>query len=198
MAISEQPRAARRGLAAWSTRDLLVLVVIALVFGLITAPLFTLSPIIDATLGPVLKRLTSGIFLVPSLLAAYTLRRPGAALLCAVLVGLVQVPFTPLGLILVFGQAVFGILYELPFLIARYRRYGLTMMLVSGAVLGLILGAIDFVPNGGPALAPLAQVMFIVLNTLSGALGGLLAKWLADTIARSGAFGDRLGTTREV
>jgi len=72
--------AAGRPWYAWSTRDLLVLAAIALVFALALLPLFVFSPLLDALLGPVLKRITSGLLFLPALLAATLLRRPGAAL----------------------------------------------------------------------------------------------------------------------
>lgn len=184
----EQTRRPARGLAGWTTRDILVTAAIALVFALVLLPLYLFAPLIDLTLGPVTRRLLGGAFFIPPFVVMQATRRPGAAVLCGTLMGLVQTPFTPLGPILIIGSAVFGLIGELPFLVTRYRRFGVGFLVVSGAVIGLLTGLLDFVPNGGLNLAVGAQVLFLLFNTLSGAAAGWISVRLVAALRQSGVF----------
>lgn len=181
-----QPR--RGGLANWTTRDILVTAAIALVFAIALLPLYLFAPIIDVTFGPVSRRLLAGAFFIPAFLVLQATHRPGTAVISGLLMGLAQTPFTPLGPVLIIGSALFGLIGELPFLFTRYRRFGLPFMLISGALIGLLTGLMDFVPNGGLNLTLGAQILFLVFNTLSGIAAGWISIALFQILVRSGVF----------
>lgn len=142
-----------------------------------------------AVLGPVRDVIYAPLFFVPSLLSLYVVRRPGAGVVAALFVGLVQVPFTPFGWTSLIGALPSGVASELPFLLTRYRRFGLPMLMGAGAVAGLITIALFYVPAGYQNLALAVQVSLIVGFAAGGAvLGGLLAKLLADAVARTGVL----------
>jgi energy-coupling factor transport system substrate-specific component len=102
--------------------------------------------------------------------------------------GLSIAPVAPTGLLTVVGTALFGFIAELPFLITRYRNYGSRFLLAASGVIGLLTGLMDFVPNGGFNLEPVSQVLFLLLNTISGVLGMLVARALSRVLVNAGVL----------
>lgn len=189
-------------LRGWSTRDILVVAAIGVALGVALVSLFYATTALLATFGPLGVWAVNGLYVVPSLMAIYVTRRPGAALLGGFFVGLVQLPFTPLGLVAIVQGIVRGLASELPFLLTRYRRFGLPALMVGGVLAQLLQLAIAWVPYGIPALSPAVQVVIVVAAALSGALlGGLPAKLLSDALAKTGVlsgYGIEDRTGREV
>jgi energy-coupling factor transport system substrate-specific component len=166
--------ARRGGLKGWSTRDLLVVAALGVTLGVALVPVLYASLPMQAALGPLYQVLVAGLFSVPGLVALYVTRRPGAALVNGLFVGLVQVPLTPFGWTALIGSLVAGASCELPFLLTRYRRFGPSMLLVSGTVAALCNLALFYVPLGYLNLAVPVQLALVAGFALSGALiGGL-------------------------
>lgn len=86
------------------------------------------------------------------------------------------------------GGLIGGFFYELPFLLTRYRFYGLPMLLVAGALSNLGTVLIQVPLAGGVNLAPGIWVFVVLVALVSGAIGGWLAKLLADAISRTGVL----------
>jgi energy-coupling factor transport system substrate-specific component len=87
----------KRGLRAWTTRDLLVTAVIGIVFGLVAIPIQMVFTSLEMLTGPIGSRILIGIFYTPALMALYIIRRPGAAVLTRLIIALASVAFTPWG-----------------------------------------------------------------------------------------------------
>jgi energy-coupling factor transport system substrate-specific component len=189
----------KRALAGWSTRDLLVVAAIGAALGAALIPFIYVILALQAA-GPVVVWTATGLFAVPNLMALYITRRPGAGLVSGIFVGLVQTPFNPAGWVIVSSTLLFGLGAELPFLFTRYRRYGLTFLVVAGAVACVPPLAFVYVPTGLMNLSLAVQIGIILTTLLSGALlGGLLAKALSDTLARTGVLsGYAVGNREEV
>jgi energy-coupling factor transport system permease protein len=188
-----------KSLAAWSTRDLLVVAAIGAALGVALIPVTYLGLTLMATLGPFLYALSTSLSRVPSVMTMYVVRRPGAAVLGALVAGLVQVPFTPTGWVILVAFAFSGAACELPFLLTRYRRFGLPTLMISGAVAALLGLALQYVPFGYGNLALLVQLALILTAAAGGALiTGGLAKLLADALAKTGVLsGYAVGQKRQ-
>jgi energy-coupling factor transport system substrate-specific component len=144
---------------------------------------------LQAALGPLVFVVVRGLFLLPQLMSLYIVRRPGAAVVAGLFFGLVQAPFTPFGWTTVPVGLLTGVVCELPFLLTRYRNFRQPMLLLAGAVAGLLNLALVFVPLGYPGLAFGVQAALVVGYAVGGAvLGGLLAKLLADALAQTGVL----------
>ncbi|PDV98983.1 ECF transporter S component [Candidatus Chloroploca asiatica] len=179
----------KRGLMAWTTRDLMILMAIALVFGLLLTGMTYAFVLTMVFLTPMLSNgLFGGIWLLPAFMASYVLRRPGTALLTSLLYSLVMVPFSPYGVGVVFGGLIGGLCYELPFLFTRYRSYGLPMLVFGGAWANLATVLIHVPLSGGVNLAPGIWVLVVLVALVSGALGGWLATVLANALSRTGVL----------
>jgi energy-coupling factor transport system substrate-specific component len=86
----------RRRLLTWTTRDILMTAVLGLICGLLIVPLVYAYAVL-LSFGPLVLWSITGACFFPAFLIAYCVRRPGAVLVGMLLVGLVQLPFTPAG-----------------------------------------------------------------------------------------------------
>jgi energy-coupling factor transport system permease protein len=179
----------KKGLKAWTTRDLLVTVMIGIIFGLILAGAMNLTTVLQAVTSPLIaSALLMFPFVMAGVIAPYIIRRPGAAILSELISGLVMIPFTPFGFVVVAGRLIEGIVYESPFLITRYKKYGWLPMIIGGALGGTALYSLMLPSYGGFSLKPAILMGVIVLNVISSAAGGALAKALSDAIAKTGVL----------
>ena len=179
----------KRGLASWKTRDLLVTAVIGIVFGLVFAGAMNLSMILMAGLTPLISViLVMPVSVAAGMTALYIIRKPGAAVISELVTGLIMVPFTPFGFIVLPGRLLDGVLYEVPFLVTRYRRWGWMSMMLSAGLAATVLWTIGMFSMGGFNLEPGLIVLLYVGNFVGSAIGGALAKALADAIAKTGVL----------
>ncbi len=179
----------KRGLAGWSTRDLLVTAVIGIIFGLITIPVQWAFTSLEMLASPIGSRILAGILFTPALMAAYIIRRPGAATIANLIAAIVQVPFNPFGWAVVAMGMMVSLPIDLAFAITRYKKYTLSMMMITGA-LAMIPGFLMHAVTAGYLnLSPAIVIGALVMGMISAALlGGWLAKALADAIAKTGVL----------
>lgn len=119
-------------------------------------------------------------FLGP-VIAAALLRMPGAAMVTAVIAGLVG--FSPLNLIIA------GALIELPFLLSRYRNWNPGLYYLGGAVLALVNGVMLYLYIDFAAFPWWVQAGAIVVRVVVY----LFYVWVALVLARALA---RIGVAR--
>ena len=176
----------QRGFGGWSTRDLLVTAVIGAVFGVLFIPA-SYGLIGAQAAGPVVSYATNVVWMLPPFFAAYLLRRPGAALLIALLAGLIATPFTPFGLAAAISFILRGICVEPAVaLVTHYHHYSLPRLLLAGLLAGalLMLAYAIIFQSLNFAFGVLITVIGVII--ISGALSAWIAKILGDTLARTG------------
>lgn len=180
--------------ASWALRDLVVLAVLAAVFGFLYWVLVQAWGGLQVLMGPLgdlAQNALMGGWIVVAPLAVFIVRRPGAGVVAEIAAAFVEFAFlgSPAGPMLLIAGLVQGGGAELAFAATRYRRYGWPTFLLSG------LGAVtaNFVWAGTlydwwhqDLLA-----LRIVLQLVSGlVLTGALAKVLADALMRTGVLDD--------
>ncbi len=190
----------------WTLRDVVALVVTAIVLGLVFYLWGWAMQLLSRVLGDVVAGLFYGVWFWAGLLLGYTIRKPGAALLGQFGAALVAYALgSPLGvLILVLGW-VQGLALEMVFAWARFQHWGLVTMLVAGAVAGTASFAVNLAVDRGVSLAvdvavargvnlvappwlifpqPAGIIIAILcIAIISGAvLGGLVCKVLGDRL----------------
>jgi len=180
----------------WSTRDLMVTIVIGLAFGVLLIPV-TYAYAALLSLGILARSLLGGVYYLPAAFAAYVVRKPGSILLVSLVSALVAMPFTAYGFIVLLIGALTGLIGELvTWFFTRYRNFTLGRLALTGAVGGLlefllILGSLrstqfDLGILGGALL----------VSALTFGLCAVLAKVLADAVARTGVLANTaLGRT---
>lgn len=174
-------------LLGWKTRDLLVVVVLALVFALITGPILSLAFMLG-TVNPLLSVAVASVTTLPSLVAPYLLRRPGSALLAQLLMGLIQLPFAAVGFFIVIVGLINGVVGELPFFVTRYRNYSLLLLMASGILSRLVALGFALQILGFINLATSVQVGLVITAIIAGILVACLTKYICDALAKQGVL----------
>jgi ABC-type thiamin/hydroxymethylpyrimidine transport system permease subunit len=206
----------------WTLRDVLALVVTAVVLGFVFYLWGLVIPLLSRILGEVVAGLFSGVWFWAGLILAYAIRKSGAALLGEFGAALVAYALgsalgSPLGALMLVLGWVQGLALEMVFAWARFQHWGLVTMLVAGAVAGIASFAVVLAVGYGVSLAvdvaasrgvnlvapPLlifpqsAGIVFAILciAVVSGAvLGGLVCKVLGDRLLAVAPVRQFLGT----
>ena len=179
----------KTGLKSWTTRDLLVTAVIGIVFGLIVAGAMNWSLILQAATTPLLGiALSNSVFVMAGMTAPYIVRRPGAAIISELITGIVMSPFTVFGFMTIMGRLMEGVVYELPFLVTRYRRYGWLPMTLGGIFGGTAFFIMSFPIYSAQNLGTGLVIGLVLINMTSCAVGVALARQISNTIAKTGAL----------
>jgi ABC-type thiamin/hydroxymethylpyrimidine transport system permease subunit len=183
----------------WSTRDLMISVVIGLAFGVLLIPV-TYAYAVFLSAGILSRALLSGIYYLPAAFAAYVVRKPGSILLVSLVSALAAMPFTPYGFIIIMVGAITGVIGELvTWLFTRYHNFNLGRFVLAGVVggfieFGLILGSL----RSTEELEMGILVVAFVLSAITFGLAAGLAKYLADAVARTGVLANTtLGQTKK-
>ncbi len=120
---------------------------------------------------------------------AYLIRKPGVAIFSAIIISIIQVPFTPGGVMMLMLALVFGIPVDAALMARGYKDFSLGYLLVVGAVTGFVNAMLAFAMGGLANLSVIIQIAYIGCTTISGALlGGLLAKLIGNAVVKTGVI----------
>jgi len=179
-----------RGKWTLSTKDIVTLVVICMVLGVTgvywSYIYFALVNI--PTWGGIVGSMITWYFFIPGCLAAYLIRKPGAAFVGSILPSFAGVLFGhPLGLA-DFGWAIMSAVFcEAVFALYRYKNWGLVPLLLSGELQAFqyLWGVYYF---GQFAMGINAWLWPFLAGFLTAWVAGLLAYWIGNAIMRTGLY----------
>lgn len=172
----------------WRTVDILVASTIAVAFGVVfwawnqlwqaTGPVFVGFPPAQAFMY--------GVWLVPGILGALVIRKPGAAVYTELVAAIVSALLgSQWGLSVILYGLLEGAAPELVFAAGRYRRYGLPVSVLAGAAAGVaatVLDIIFFYPTWAVTwMAVYGALVTVSSLAVAGAGGWLLMRALART-----------------
>ncbi len=169
------------GRGSWRVVDVVVAAVISAAFGVAflawnatyvaATPLFATLPAAQAVLY--------GVWLLPGVLVALIVRRPGAALFGGVVSAAVSMVLggSPWGADTLLSGAIQGGGAELAFAIGLYRWWTLPVAVLAGALAGLGAAIHDLLLYF-PGVGPDFQALFAGATILSGALVAGVGGWL--------------------
>ena len=172
--------------------DLVLLAVLAVVFGFLYWALVQVWGWLQVLMGPLgdlSQNALIGGWMVVAPLAVYIVRKPGVGILVEIIASIVEVVFlaSPVGPMLILVGFIQGLGAEAAFAVTRYRRYGWGVFIASGAtaaLANLLMGLVRF----GWAGQDLFELR-LVLQFASGILlCGLLARVIGDALARTGVL----------
>jgi energy-coupling factor transport system substrate-specific component len=193
-AMTAQPTTSTR----WRTVDIVVAAVLGVAFGVIfwAWGLLWNGPA-DAIPMPG-RALIYGVWLVPAVLGALVIRRPGAAFFTETVAALVSVALgSGWGWTLVLQGPIEGLAAELVFAAFAYRVYRLPVAVLAGAAAGLAASVYDAVVWYGDTAWDTFRIPFILVTVLSSAVIAGLGSWaLTRALAQTGAL-DRFPAGRE-
>ncbi|MFV8162397.1 ECF transporter S component [Mycobacterium sp. 134] len=177
---------------SWRVVDIVVASVLATASGLVFVVWNIASNPIGAPLTallPGLQALLAGGWLFAGVLTALVIRKPGAALYGELVAATVSALVgNQWGVLTLESGLVQGLGAELVFAVFLYRRWGLPVAMIAGAVAGLALAINDLIlwyPGSANTFAAIYTVSAIV----SGALvAGLLSWFAVRGLAKTGAL----------
>ncbi len=181
----------------WSTRDLLVTIVIGLAFGVLLIPVTWAYAGLLSAGGIFTRAILGGLYFLPAAFAAYVMRKPGATILASVLSALPSM-LGPYSLIVLMIGALIGLVGELfVWLLTRYKNFTTARMLWLGMASGitvylLILGSMLRTTAFEPSILLIAAVVSAAVF----AACSLVARYLANSVVKTGVLANTaLGET---
>ena len=206
----------------WTLRDVVALVVTAIILGLVFYLWGWVMQVLHRVLGDVVAGLFYGVWFWAGLILAYAIRKSGAALLGEFGAGLIAYALgsalgSPLGALMLVLGWVQGLALEMVFAWARFQHWGVLTMMVAGAIAGTASFAVHLAVDHGVSLAvevaanrgvnlvappwmifPYSGGVILVIlciAIISGAiLGGLVGKILGDRLLAIAPVRRFLGT----
>jgi len=172
----------------YTTWELVAIVILGVVTGALNGIFSTLWDALFAMGGSYLANIIFGIFYLGPMLAAYLVRKPGAALICGVIQGLVEVVAgTPFGFIAVGWTVLQALGIEVGFLIFRYKQWNWGVVALAAFLAGPFNYPLTFFVFS-LAKTPLFSLPAYVFGWLTGiVLAGFLGKLIGEGVARTGA-----------
>lgn len=175
----------------WRTVDIVVASTIAVAFGVVfwawnqlwqaTGPLFAGFPPAQAFMY--------GVWLIPGVLGALVIRKPGAAVYTELVAAVVSALLgSQWGLTVIVYGLIEGLAPELVFAAGRYRRHGLATAAIAGAAAGVAATVLDVVFFYPTWSAGWITVFGALVTASSLALAGGGGWLLVRALARTGAL----------
>lgn len=175
----------------WRTVDIVVTAAIAVAFGVVFwAWNFVWSATTPAFAAvPPAQNILYGVWLIPGVLAALVVRKPGAAIFAELVAASVSALLgSQWGLDTLVSGALQGLGAEIGFAIFRYRVWTLTAALLAAA-LAAIGAWIHDMPLYYADLSLTDQLIIGVFMIISAvAIAGLFSRWLMRALAQSGVL----------
>jgi len=184
---SSQVVGAKAPKTGYSTRNIVIIAIIAAIAGVVNTGVGNVWYLLNTSLGPLGGDLLQGAFMWAYVLAAYLVRKPGAALLVGVIESSVEILLGNAAGIGTLGWGLSqGIGIEAVILICGYKKYGMLTALLAGAAasqFGTLWSAILY--GWDPATAK-SVWLAMPINLASGVLiSGLLGYFLYKAIVRT-------------
>lgn len=174
----------------WKLRDIIVLSSLSVVFAVVYVLFLQVGNVLVGFMGPMGYEVIFGIWFIVSVISAYILQRPGAALLSETVAGCVELLIgNTAGPVLILSAFIQGLGAEAVFAALRYRSYSAPALMAAGVGAAVFSFAWGFIHSGFAALSPgLLLAMFVTRVISAALLAGLLGKWIADALAKTGAL----------
>lgn len=179
----------------WKLKEIVMLSVISVVAGVLymAFSLFgyglrnILTPI---GLAPISFELIMGLWYTGSIVAAYIIRKPGAAIMVGIMSAGVEIlSGSPGGAKILLVGLMQGAGVEFAFAITRWKSYRLPVLMLSGMTAAIFSFVYSLFASGNLALAPWLLITMITIRLISGAIiGGVLSKWISDKLAQTGVL----------
>ncbi len=160
-------------------------VVIGVWFGFWSAFVY---PAATALLGPIGASFLYGAWFLGGLIPPYIIRKPGVAFLGEFIAAHVEfLTGSPYGTLLTYYGATQGLASELVFALFRYQRWDLPVLMLAGAAAAVPALIMDYILYDYQTLAiPLQAILWLGYFGSGAVLGGGVAKWVSDAVARTG------------
>ena len=177
-------------MSQWTQREIVVVAAIGAVFGVVYLAWVQLWLLAQGMIGPLSLDMFFGLWCVASVIAAYVVRKPGAAFFAEIVAAMAEIATgNPAGLILLLTGVVQGAGAELPFAATRWKRYDLPVLLASGFSAAVFSFVYTWIRFSYGALSPSLLIAMFSIRAVSGMLlAGVLGRAIARSLHRTGAL----------
>lgn len=177
-------------LKSWKLKEVVLMSVFAVVFAVVYLLFVQVGNIWAGVIGPIAYEWIFGIWFIVSIISAYIIRKPGAALLSETMAAMIEVMIgNAVGPRLILTGLVQGLGAEAAFATTGYKRYNWWVLCLAGVGSAVFSFAYGFLVSGYAALDPSLLVLMFTLRVISGAIiAGLGGKYLSDGLLATGAL----------
>jgi energy-coupling factor transport system permease protein len=177
-------------MANWRFKEIVVMAALSVVFAVVYLAFLPVGGILVGFLGPIGYDFIFGIWFIVSIIAAYIIRKPGAAFLSETIAAMVEVLIgNAAGPMLIVSGMVQGIGAEAVFAATRWKNYSIWVLMAAGVGSAVTSFVYGYFMSGYAALAPGYVTAMFIVRMISGALiAGLLGKALSDGLAQTGVL----------
>ena len=174
----------------WRFKEIVVLAALSVVFAVVYLAFLPVGAVLVGFFGPIGYDFIFGIWFIVSIIAAYIIRKPGAAFLSETIAAMVEVLIgNAVGPMLSVTGMIQGIGAEAVFAATKWKNYSTWVLMAAGmgsAITSFIYG---YFMSGYAALATGYVLAMFIIRLISGALiAGLLGKALSDGLAKTGVL----------
>jgi energy-coupling factor transport system substrate-specific component len=184
----------------WRTIDIVIASVIAVAFGVIFWAWGTVWSITEGAFAffPPAQTVIYGVWLVPAVLGALIIRKPGASLYTEAVAATVSALLgSQWGADTIVQGLIQGLGAELAFAILLYRNFKLPAAVLAGALTGVSAASYDFVKYTVGMDMWSYRIPYAVITVISGAVVAGAGSWaLVRALAPTGVL-DRFEAGRE-
>jgi energy-coupling factor transport system substrate-specific component len=177
-------------LKSWKLKEVVLMSVLAVVFAVVYLLFVQVGNIWAGVIGPIAYEWMFGIWFIVSIICAYIIRRPGAALLSETMAAVIEVMIgNAVGPRLILSGLIQGLGAEAAFAATGYKRYDWWVLCLAGIGSAVFSFAYGFWVSGYAALDPSLLAVMFGLRVLSGAvIAGLGGKYLSDGLLSTGTL----------
>ncbi|MET3696207.1 energy-coupling factor transport system substrate-specific component [Bacillus oleivorans] len=177
-------------MANWNMREIVVMSVLSVVFAVVYLAFLPVGKLLVGFFGPIGYDLIFGIWFIVSVIAAYIIRKPGAAFISETIAATVEVLMgNAVGPGLIISGMIQGIGAEAVFAATRWKQYSLWVLMMAGMGSAVTSFAWGYFRSGYAVLEPGYVLAMFIFRLISGAiLAGVLGKIISDALAQTGVL----------
>lgn len=174
----------------WNLREIVVMSALAVVFAIVYLLFLQIGNVFVGLIGPIGYEPIFGIWFIVSIIAAYIIRKPGAAFLAETIAAFIEVLIGNVnGPRVILAGMIQGLGAELVFAATGWKRYSLWVLMAAGMGSSVFSFAWGYYISGFATLSPSYVLLMFCIRLVSGAiLAGLLGKYVSDTLAKTGVL----------
>lgn len=190
----------------WELKDVILMAIFGVVFSAVYLAVFQGGLALSTALTPMGLspfgfEVIYGVWFMAATLAAYIIRKPGAALVTEVLASAIELLMgNSGGLTVVLTGAIQGLGAELVFAAFRYKKWDLGSMSLAGIVSAVFIFCYELYYLNYIALAPTLLISQLAVRFISAVVfSGVLCKLAGDALARTGVVKSyAIGATADI
>lgn len=179
----------------WKLKDVILMAVLGVIFAIVYLAIFYAGLSLQTALTPLGLapfgfEVIYGVWFMAATVAAYIIRKPGAALITEVLAAVVELMTgNPGGVVLLITGVIQGLGCEAGFALFRYKRFDLISMSVAGILAALFIFGFELFYLQYYLLSPVLLGSQLLVRFLSAIVfSGVISKMACDSVAKTGVL----------